>query len=147
MSIPTHILESVSNNSAVVVTRSEAAISILCHSPLKGTDAALWIAPSGSIVPAMNANRSNSFLLVHTFANLSLVDSIVASENGVYTCAVSDENRELQMLHVGVFNSSHCESHNNIVTTLWSTLPSIFAFYVGTFFSSTTCMAPCSSYV
>lgn len=113
MSIPTHVLEFVSNNSAVVVTDSEVPTSILCHSPLKGTDAALWIAPSGSIVPAMNANRSNSFLLVHTFANLSLVDPLVASENGVYTCAVSDENRELQMLHVGVFNSSHCEFHNS----------------------------------
>ena len=125
MSIPTHILESISNNSAVVVTHSEAPTSILCHSPLKVTDAALWIAPSGSIVPAMNANRSNSFLLVHTFANLSLVDPVVASENGVYTCAVSDENRELQMLHVGVFNSSDCESCNNIfshVTALWSTI-------------------------
>ena len=38
------------------------------------------------------------------------------------------------MLRVGVFNSSDCESHTNIVTTLWSTLPSIFVFYVGTFF-------------
>ena len=114
MSIPTHILESVSNRSAVVVTHSEAPTSILCHSSLKGIDGALWISPSGNVVPAMSGNRSNSFLLVHTYANLSLADPLVANESGVYTCAVQNENKELQTLHVGVFNSFNRESYNNI---------------------------------
>lgn len=114
MSIPTHILESVSNRSAVVVTHSEAPTSILCHSSLKGIDGALWISPSGNVVPEMSGNRSNSFLLVHTYANLSLADSLVANENGVYACAVPNENKELQTLHVGVFNSFDRESYDNI---------------------------------
>lgn len=118
MSIPTHILESVSNRSAVLVTHSEAPTSILCHSPLKGINDALWISPSGSVVSAMSGNRSNSFLLVHAYANLSLADPLVANENGVYTCTVSNENKELQTLYVGVFNSSDRESCNHVLLPL-----------------------------
>ena len=110
MSIPTHVLETISNNSAVAINRNGSATNVLCHSGSRGSDAGMWIAPDGDIVPDLATDRLSSFLLVHPFTNLSLVDPLVTRQEGVYTCIVSDETGEVQSLHIGIFQNSHCKS-------------------------------------
>ena len=117
MSIPTHVLETISNNSAVTIGGNGSATNILCHSGSRGIDAGMWIAPGGDIVSALATDRSSSFLLVHPFANLSLVDPLITSQEGVYTCVVSDETGEAQSLHIGIFQNSHCKAIKSFIST------------------------------
>ena len=98
-----------SNNSVLLADRNNQIGTIYCSSGSRRNNAGQWFAPNRV---AVSTQSSSSLSVVHggggsfpAYIGLQLRAgrSLSASDEGVYTCTIPDENGIQKILHIGIY--------------------------------------------
>ena len=109
MSISNLDLETVANNSALIISQDGDHLHLLCHSASKGQTTGHWISPNGIPLERPSLKTENPLLLnIYSFLDLSFQD---AEEEGIYSCRTTDENGDAMSLYVGLYRQ--CKFHDH----------------------------------
>ena len=100
----------VGNNSAIIANSNNDIGTLYCSSGARSSSIGQWFAPDGSEI---STSGTGSFIAVHGVGNLPSYVSLqliagrnlAASDEGVYTCIIPDENSVQQILYYGLYQN------------------------------------------
>ena len=104
------------HNTALIANSSHQIGAISCHSASRERHIGRWIAPSGEDITFSSTDifsvdlRSGDF---PSYASLSLLpgEEFSASEDGVYSCVMPDENGVEHTIHIGLYHTGYSGGH------------------------------------
>lgn len=130
MSLSDLDLETIANNSALIISQDVDQQHLRCHSASKGQATGHWISPSG--IPLERPSLETENPLIYSFLDLSFQD---AEEEGVHRCITRDENGEDLSLYVGLYKQCKFRDHilfywhtKGILT--WFTWCNLWDYYI-----------------